>query len=138
MSKKEDFVDWFNEQKFRNFKSHEFTNYFDRNLNTYPPKSKWKNIVPTLRVLDDLRDEIRMPIRITSSYRSNKYNDNCGGAPKSLHKEFKALDFQVTGANPSWLFSKLDRMRRQGEFEGGLGLYSTFVHVDTRGSNATW
>lgn len=138
MSKKEEFIQWFDEQGFRNFGAHEFTNYFDRKLNTVPPKSKWENIIPTLRILDDLRDEIKMPIRITSSYRSAKYNTNCGGAPKSLHKEFKAIDFQVTGANPSWLFNKLKYKRDNGEFKGGLSAYSTFVHIDTRGENATW
>ena len=138
MSKKEEFVEWFDKQGFRNFSAREFTHYFERKLNTYPPKSKWKNIVPTLRVLDDLRDAIKMPIRITSSYRSSKYNSNCGGAPKSLHKEFKAIDFQVSGVNPTWLFKRLSRMREAGQFEGGLGLYKTFVHIDTRGYNATW
>ena len=28
--------------------------------------------------------------------------------------------------------------RDQGRFQGGIGLYPTFVHVDTRGTNADW
>jgi len=30
------------------------------------------------------------------------------------------------------------KMREEGLFRGGLGLYKTFIHLDTRGRNATW
>ncbi len=138
MDKKEEFVEWFDKQGFTYFKAYEFTRYFERELNSYPPKSKWKNIVETLRVLDKLRADVGKPIRITSSYRADKYNKKVGGASKSMHKEFNALDFQVSGVSPSWLYHKLMKYRNAGEFEGGLGSYKTFTHIDTRGENKTW
>lgn len=138
MNKEQQFTKWFEEQGFRYFSAKEFIPYFKREKNAFPPKSKWKNIVETLRVLDKLRAEINMPITITSSYRSNEYNKKVGGASKSLHKEFNAIDFQCIGAYPSWLYAKLKRMRGNGEFKGGLCAYKTFVHIDTRGENADW
>lgn len=138
MGKEAEFEKWFESKKFKYFSAREFIPYFKRTLNTIPPKSKWENIVPTLRVLDKLREEIKQPIRVTSSYRSDKYNKKVGGASKSQHKEFTAIDFQVDGANPCWLVGRLRRLRRLGEFEGGIGEYKTFVHVDTRGTNADW
>ncbi len=138
MSKKEDFVEWFDKQGFKYFKAYEFTRYFERDLNSYPPKSKWKNIINALRVVDKLRNDIGLPIRITSSYRSDKYNKKVGGASKSQHKEFKALDIQCSGLSPSRVYHKLKKYRNEGDFEGGLGQYKTFTHIDVRGNNADW
>lgn len=135
---KEEFNEWFGKQGFNNFKAYEFTDYFERALNKFPPKSKWPNIVDSVRVIDKLRDEIKSPIWITSSYRSSAYNKNCGGASKSLHKEFKALDIQVSGFKPSYVYSRLKKYRSDGLFKGGLSEYATFVHIDTRGTNANW
>ena len=39
-------------------------------LNTDPPKQLWDNIVPTVRLLDRLRDALGAPINFTSVYRS--------------------------------------------------------------------
>ena len=51
-----------------------------------------------------------------------------------------AIDFQVDGMSPLQVFNRLNKMRYAGCFTGGLGLYSTFVHIDAglRGRNATW
>ena len=32
----------------------------------------------------------------------------------------------------------LQQMRSSGLFSGGIGKYTSFVHVDTRGHNADW
>jgi uncharacterized protein YcbK (DUF882 family) len=41
---------------------------------------------------------------------------------------------------PQQVYERLLEWRKSGKFTGGLGLYpsSGFVHIDTRGSNATW
>ena len=135
---KKEFNEWFSGLGLKYFKAHEFTNYFERNLNKFPPKSKWDNIIPTIKLIDKLRGDLGVPVRITSSYRSSAYNKNCGGASKSLHKEFKAIDLQVSGFKPSYVYSKLRKYRDEGLFKGGLSEYSTFVHIDTRGKNADW
>jgi uncharacterized protein YcbK (DUF882 family) len=138
------FTDWFNAQKFRHFSASEFTSYFEKSRkgvkNSTPPVILWKNIVPTLRILDDLREEFGNPITILSSYRSPAYNRAVGGAMLSQHLDFTAIDFSVSEATPQEVFGLLSRWRSHGRFTGGLGLYSSkgFVHIDTRPENATW
>ena len=138
------FTNWFNEQGFQHFGASEFTNYFAAQRsgvkNSQPPKRLWKNIVPTLRIVDELRESFGKPCRILSSYRSPDYNKAVGGAPLSQHKEFTALDIAFDGVNPQRVYDRLLTWRKSGKFTGGLGLYpsSGFVHIDTRGNNATW
>ena len=138
----ETFEQWFKRMKFRNFSADEFTSYFNvkrrGTRNSAPPKSKWTNIVPALRIVDDLRDYFGRPCVINSSYRSEAYNKSCGGASKSLHKEFKALDISFSAVRPHDVRDKLIEWRREGRFKGGVGRYNTFTHIDTRGYNATW
>lgn len=133
------FSEWFAAQGFKNFSANEFTSYFNRPLNATPPSSIWTNIVPTLRIVDELCDVLGTKIRITSSYRSPAYNANIKGAARdSYHKKFMALDIQADGKSPSQVYSVLKSWRNQGRFRGGLGLYSRFVHIDTRGYNSNW
>jgi len=142
--KNDTFGQWFRRQKFRNFKAHEFTNYFKvfrRGVrNSPPPKSLWTNIVPTLRIVDDVRDYFGRPVTITSSYRSPEYNRAIGkgAASKSLHMQFNALDIKVAGVSPRRVADYLYKLRRAGKFVGGIGRYKTFTHIDTRGYNASW
>lgn len=106
--------------------------------NTDPPRELWPNIIPTLRVLDALRVTLGVPIELTSIYRSPAYNRNIGGEKASFHMRFQACDFKaMTGKPKEWAAELLD-MRRQGVFKGGVGIYPTFIHVDTRGYNASW
>lgn len=137
------FEEWFAKQGFRYFKAKEFTDYFDVTrrgvTNSAPPEYLWNNIAPTLHIVDDLRQHYGKPITILSSYRSAAYNAAIGdAAPKSMHKQFRALDISVSGHSPKEVFNKLREWRDARKFAGGLGLYPTFVHIDTRGSNATW
>jgi uncharacterized protein YcbK (DUF882 family) len=140
----ETFSEWFAAQKFRHFGAGEFTSYFARERNgvknSPPPKLLWKNIVPTLRIADELRESFGEPCRILSSYRAPAYNKRVGGAPLSQHLEFKALDISINGISPQRVYDRLIEWRKAGKFTGGLGIYpsSGFVHIDTRGRNATW
>ena len=140
----ETFSEWFQSQRFRHFGAGEFESYFKRERNgvkNSPPRKRlWKNIVPTQRVVDDLRESFGKPCRILSSYRAPDYNRAVGGAPLSQHKEFTALDITIDGISPQRVYDRLIEWRKAGKFIGGLGLYpsSGFVHIDTRGRNATW
>ena len=127
----------------KHFTADEFTSYFAVRrrgvTNSTPPRDMWGNITATLKVVDDLRAHLGRPITILSSYRSPAYNKAIGdAAPKSLHMRFNALDIAVAGHSPATVFHKLQEWRTQGRFTGGLGLYHFFVHLDTRGYNATW
>lgn len=107
--------------------------------NSLPPEELWPNIVPTLWILDLARHRLGKPLAITSAYRSEKYNKKVGGAIHSQHKLNTALDIIPSGGiTPKGLFDLLLDIRKGRAFKGGLGLYNAFVHIDTRGRNATW
>ncbi|UWQ36633.1 caspase family protein [Leisingera aquaemixtae] len=107
--------------------------------NTYPPRHLWSNIASTARVLDQLRDRLGKPIAITNAYRGPAYNSCIGGAAGSQHMQFTALDFQVRGMAAPGVAHALRYLRdKEGLFKGGIGRYNSFIHVDTRGYNATW
>lgn len=137
------FAAWYSRQGIRHFKASEFLSYFHVTrrgvTNTPPPKDYWPRILPTLKIVDDLRDHYGAPITLLSSYRSPAYNAAIGdAAPMSQHLQFRALDIAVKGRSPRTVFALLEAWRIAGKFTGGLGLYQTFVHIDTRGTNATW
>jgi uncharacterized protein YcbK (DUF882 family) len=138
------FSDWFESQQFRHFDASEFESYFVAQrrgvTNSPPPKHLWKNIVPTLRIVDELRASFAKPCRLLSSYRSADYNKAVGGVPLSQHRTFAALDIAFDGVSPKQVYDRLLEWRRAGKFTGGLGLYPSagFVHIDTRVTNATW
>jgi uncharacterized protein YcbK (DUF882 family) len=139
----ETFTMWFNRQGFKHFTADEFTSYFEverRGVrNSQPPKEIWANIVPTVKIVDELREKLGKSIVILSSYRSPKYNSRIdGAATKSFHMTFQALDIVAAGYTPQEVFNALKEMRDAGKFKGGLGKYNTFTHIDTRGYNATW
>ena len=106
------------------------------NLNTDPPAALWPNMERTAKVLDEARKRLGASIRITSAYRSPAYNKRIGGVSNSTHVRFNATD--LVTAQPASLYLVLLDLRREGMFKGGLGLYRSFVHLDTRGTNATW
>ncbi len=138
------FTNWFDAQGFRYFGAGEFTRYFGAVRkgvkNSQPPKKLWKNLVPTLRVVDELRASFGRPCTILSSYRSPDYNRTVGGAALSQHLQFGALDIAFDGVSARQVYERLLEWRSQGKFVGGLGYYpsSGFVHIDTRDYNATW
>jgi lysozyme len=105
-------------------------------LNTDPPAALWPNMETTAKTLQEARNRLGKPIRITSAYRDAAYNRKIGGVANSTHVKFNALDL-VTD-KPAALYLLLLDLRREGAFKGGLGLYRSFVHLDSRGHNATW
>lgn len=137
----------------RHFKGREFTPYWKRTRdgvqNCAPPAALWSNIVPTLLVLDELREKLGAPITLTSTYRSPAYNIAVGGERNSYHMRFMAIDFSSPKGTPMQWATMLYRMRGRKfilpnadawEFRGGVGVYpkSNFVHLDCRGHDANW
>lgn len=143
-----DFATWFanNLPDVTHFRASEFlakgASHASNGLNTDPPRELWPSIIPLARVLEAVRREIGKPIKILSVYRSPAYNEAIGGAKSSQHMRFRAADFAVVGpasGTPRDWAAVVDRMRwHDGTFKGGRGLYNTFVHVDVRGTNASW
>ena len=106
--------------------------------NSLPPAELCGNLVPTLHVLDELREFLGEPITLLSIYRSPAYNAQISGARYSQHLVNKAIDFKVKGIGPRAVRNRLLKMRAAGCFKGGVGVYPSFIHLDTRGRNATW
>jgi hypothetical protein len=107
--------------------------------NSIPPKKMWKQIGPTLKVVDKLSDAIGLPIKeILSAYRSPQYNKAVRGNRGSYHMTNQAVD--VVFNKSAWRVAKTARVLRDKNktFEGGIGTYRGFVHIDTRGKNADW
>ena len=108
-------------------------------LNKSPTQKLWAKIGPTARILDRARELLGAPIVTLSVYRSPEYNRRIGGATHSEHMNFTAIDFQVKASSgPAEWAGVLREMRQSGQFKGGIGVYRSFVHVDTRGSNTDW
>jgi|GEM_PF-637155 len=108
-------------------------------MNRLPPRELWKNIAPTIKVADKLREKLGVPlIHISSAYRCPAYNSACpGAAPQSYHIKNMALDL-VYACPPEKVAEAAAAMRSQGIFKGGIGRYSSFIHIDTRGKSADW
>lgn len=110
-----------------------------RGLNSLPQRQFWDNFEKTAKVLDELRHRLNAPIRLSSIYRNETYNGCLSGtASESQHKQMRAADFAADSGNPAHWRSVLLDMRDEGLFKGGIGIYNTFVHVDTRGVNRDW
>jgi len=107
--------------------------------NVLPPREYWNRMIPTLKIADELRHRLGVKLRyITSAYRTPDYNAQCPGAsPGSYHTKNLALDL-VYDCPTDMAMDEARKMREEGLFKGGLGLYKTFIHIDTRGRNASW
>lgn len=107
--------------------------------NTIPPKALWRNIRSTLIVVDELCQYMQEPLEeILSAYRSPAYNARCpGGKSNSQHLYNRALDLRFH-SSPRLVAMAARELRAKGLFQGGVGRYSGFTHVDTRGRNADW
>lgn len=107
--------------------------------NSIPPKSMWKNMMPTLQAADQLAVALGSDLReVTSAYRSPAYNSRCPGAkPRSYHMQNVALDLMFN-TSQSRVARVARELRDNGAFKGGVGRYSLFTHIDTRGYNADW
>ena len=111
-----------------------------RTRNCLPPKSIWRKIEPTLDIVDELANVVGTPLdEIVSVYRSPEYNRAVRGKSRSYHMQNQAIDISFKGTS-SWRVAKAaKRLRdREKKFKGGVGTYSSFVHIDTRGKNTNW
>ena len=89
-----------------------------------------------IRVLDDIREAVGLPMYVTSGIRCKQHNANVGGASSSRHMNGDAADIMCPDKTPSELYTIA--CAKMGN-SGGIGLYSWGIHVDTRpGMMARW
>lgn len=107
--------------------------------NTLPPRRLWKKMKKTLRAADAVCSQLnRRPREIISAYRSPAYNRACSGAHRqSYHMQNVAIDITFN-VSPYAVARAARALRARGKFSGGVGRYSGFTHIDTRGYNADW
>lgn len=110
-----------------------------RTSNSIPPRYMWRNIAATLKVIDLMCHSMRAQVKeMVSIYRSPTYNRAVRGRTKSQHLDNRAIDIQFKGVSAYNVSAVARKLRSAGHFKGGVGRYSSFTHVDTRGYNADW
>lgn len=98
-----------------------------------PPVRMWANIVPTLQVWEWVRARLDgRPVLVTSGWRDPAYNRAIGGSTGSLHTAFSAVDAHPKGLPPVEA-ARIVHDEHPHADQMGLGGYTGFVHVDTRG-----
>jgi len=107
--------------------------------NTLPPRQLWNNIRKTLLAMDKVAHRLGEPVgEVLSVYRSPAYNAKCAGAKSnSYHIRNNAIDVRFN-SSPKRVAAMARDLRKAGLFQGGVGRYPGFTHLDTRGSNADW
>ena len=89
----------------------------------------------TLGIVEAVREYFGVPVKVTSASRCVPYNKDVGGSPASQHVRGRACDIQVKGVEPSVVAAYVETL--MPDF-GGIGIYETFVLVDTRTGKARW
>lgn len=87
-----------------------------------------------VQLLGYIRTYFGKPVTINSGYRTVAYNKKVGGVSNSQHVHGKAADIVVQDVPPRAVASYLETLFPLH----GIGLYTSFVHVDTRGKKSYW
>ncbi|MEO9635585.1 MAG: D-Ala-D-Ala carboxypeptidase family metallohydrolase [Parasphingorhabdus sp.] len=106
-----------------------------------PPPDEWPNIVETLKVTRDVVVPLVGAVEGLSVYRDPKINNCIGGASRSYHMQFFAIDMRPIGKmDRETLILKLCKFHKKSgkRLNVGLGIYrATRFHIDTAGYR-TW
>ena len=122
-------------QVTKNFNLNEFNSKCGRPM----PENIKKNIIELIHNLQVIRDDVKVPISITSGYRSPEHNAKVKGAKDSQHVKGTAVDFKVQGLTPKQVSVIVEKLIKDGKIkQGGIGIYPSWVHYDIRGIKARW
>jgi hypothetical protein len=99
-------------------------------------RAYWPHIVETLRYIHDEIVPTIGPVQVESGYRDLALNRCSGGAARSAHAQFYALDLEPVGAiSRSQLIAAVcaNHARYGAAYHIGLGFYDeTRFHIDSR------
>ena len=90
-----------------------------------------------VKLLQKIRNHFGKAIRINSGYRTFAYNisPQVKGVWNSQHTKGTAADIVVTGVEPRKVAEYAEYLMPTS---GGIGLYTTFTHVDVRSRRSRW
>lgn len=86
-------------------------------------------------VLQQVRSHFGKAVTINSGYRTVSKNKAVGGAAYSQHLYGLAADIQVKGVAPKDVAAYAETLLPN---TGGIGIYSTFTHIDVRTAKSRW
>lgn len=86
-------------------------------------------------VLQKIRDHFGKAVTINSAYRTPSHNKKEGGATHSQHLYGTAADIKVSGVSPKDVARYAETLLTG---RGGIGIYSTFTHIDVREVKSRW
>lgn len=93
-------------------------------------------IAPALvDVLEKIRAHFGKPTTVTSGFRSDAHNKREGGSATSQHLYGLAADCAVSGVTPAKVAAYAETLLKN---TGGIGIYSSFVHIDVRETKSRW
>lgn len=115
------------EQLTTNFKAREFDCQGKGCCSTTPIDEK------LVAYLQQIRNHFGKPVYVTA-YRCKIHNAKvANAAPNSYHCYGQAADFHIDGVAPTEIAKYAESLGIKG-----IGLYDTFVHIDTRTSKSFW
>lgn len=88
-----------------------------------------------VKVLQKVRDNFGKPVVINSAYRTETHNKKVGGSANSQHKYGMAADIRINGVSPKTIATYINKLMPD---RGGIGVYSSFVHIDVRAKKSRW
>lgn len=88
-----------------------------------------------VNVLQKIRTHFGKSVTITSAYRTPTKNKACGGTTYSQHLYGMAADIKVSGVSPKKVAAYAETLLPKS---GGIGIYSTFTHIDVRATKSRW
>lgn len=88
-----------------------------------------------VNVLQKIRTHFGKAVTITSAYRTPSKNKACGGTTYSQHLYGMAADIKVKGVTPKKVAAYAEKLMPNS---GGIGIYSTFTHIDVRAKKSRW
>lgn len=105
----------------------------------YFPIEVINNLQELANNLEVLRSRLGVALHVNSGWRTKEHNRRVRGEIDSQHLLGKAADIWSEIYSPKEIYDLIEQLINAGVMQqGGLGLYNTFVHYDTRGTKARW
>lgn len=120
---------------------HQITDWTAEHFSPHEFASKGNGKVHVSRrmidALDQVREAVGHPLRITSGYRDPQQNRRVGGARQSRHMVGDAVDIDITGLSDTQRYFLMWHLLAQG-FTSFGSYEKSFIHADMRPLARVW